>query len=117
MNHKGMFYYGDDLPPSLPAWFGAYNARQTIEAGIKEEKAVFTLKRHLVHPPTGMQVQHQFALFGANFPLGRRVGAKTSCGRQTVPTDSDAHSTKSRPWCASSLMLEHAGYVMPSVTF
>ena len=40
---------------------------QTIEAGIKEEKAVFTLKRHLVRSPYGMQIQEQFALFGANF--------------------------------------------------
>jgi len=65
--HTALLYYGDDLPPSLPVWFAAYNARQTIEAGIKEEKAVFTLKRHLVRSPYGMQIQEQFALFGANF--------------------------------------------------
>ena len=39
----------------------------SIEAGIKEEKGVFTLKRHLVCSPIGMQLQEQFALFGANF--------------------------------------------------
>ena len=62
-----MYYYGDMPPPDLSDWFNRYNARQTIEAGIKEEKGVFTLKRHLVRSPIGMQLQEQFALFGANF--------------------------------------------------
>lgn len=65
--HTVLFYYGDTPPPSLPAWFAGYNARQTIEAGIKEGKGVFTLKRHLVRSPYGMQIQEQFALFCANF--------------------------------------------------
>ncbi len=67
LRHTVLFYYGDTPPPSLPAWFAGYNARQTIEAGIKEGKGVFTLKRHLVRSPYGMQIQEQFALFGANF--------------------------------------------------
>jgi hypothetical protein len=62
-----LFSYDDCPPPALPNWFKLYNARQTIEAGIKEEKSVFTLKRHLVRSPIGMQLQEQFALFGANF--------------------------------------------------
>jgi hypothetical protein len=62
-----LFYYDHFPPPALPDWFKLYNARQTIEAGIKEEKSVFTLKRHLVRSPIGMQLQEQFALFGANF--------------------------------------------------
>jgi hypothetical protein len=67
LRHTVLFYYGDTPPPSLPAWFAGYNARQTIEAGIKESKGVFTLKRHLVRSPFGMQIQEQFALFAANF--------------------------------------------------
>jgi hypothetical protein len=67
LKHTTLLYYGDAPPPPLPAWFARYNARQTIEAGIKEAKAVFTLKRHLVRSPIGMQLQEQFALFGANF--------------------------------------------------
>ena len=67
LRHTALFYYGDTPPPSLPAWFARYNARQTIEAGIKEGKGVFTLKRHLVRSPYGMQIQEQFALFAANF--------------------------------------------------
>jgi hypothetical protein len=67
LRHTVLLYYGDTPPPSLPAWFAGYNARQTIEAGIKEGKGVFTLKRHLLRSPYGMQIQEQFALFSANF--------------------------------------------------
>ena len=67
IRYSTLFYYGDRPPPALADWFTRYNARQTIEAGIKEEKGVFTLKRHLVRSPIGMQLQEQFALFGANF--------------------------------------------------
>jgi hypothetical protein len=65
--HTALLYYDDVPPPPLPEWFAQYNGRQTIEAGIKEGKGVFTLKRHLVRSPIGMQLQEQFALFGANF--------------------------------------------------
>jgi len=67
LRHTTLLYYADTPPPALPQWFRRYNARQTIEAGIKEEKGVFTLKRHLVRAPIGMQLQEQFALFAANF--------------------------------------------------
>lgn len=67
MGYTTLFYYDEGPLPALPAWFARYNGRQTIEAGIKEEKTVFTLKRHLVRSPIGMQLQEQFALFGANF--------------------------------------------------
>jgi hypothetical protein len=66
VRYTALLYYAKTPPPALPDWFKAYNARQTIEAGIKEEKGVFTLKRHLVRSPIGMQLQEQFALFGAN---------------------------------------------------
>lgn len=62
-----LFYYDQSPSPGLPEWFSRYNARQTIEAGIKEGKGVFTLQRHLVRSPIGMALQEQFALFGANF--------------------------------------------------
>jgi hypothetical protein len=61
-----LFYYDDTPPPPLAEWFRHYNGRQIIEAGIKEGKGVFTLKRHLVRSPIGMQLQEKFALFGAN---------------------------------------------------
>ena len=65
--YTALLYYDDALPPPLAQWFTRYNGRQTIEAGIKEGKGVFTLKRHLVRSPIGMRLQEQFALFGANF--------------------------------------------------
>jgi hypothetical protein len=67
MRYTALLYYDEAPPPPLPEWFTLYNGRQTIEAGIKEAKGVFTLKRHLVRSPIGMQIQEQFALFSANF--------------------------------------------------
>jgi len=66
MRYTTLFYYDQSSPPPLPQWFALYNGRQTIEAGIKETKSVFTLKRHLVRSPIGMQLQEQFAVFAAN---------------------------------------------------
>ena len=82
LRHTTLFYYADTPAPALPQWFRRYNARQTIEAGIKEEKAVFTLKRHLVRSPIGMQLQEQFALFAANFVRWAAAWAKDAL-RQT----------------------------------
>lgn len=62
-----LLYYGERPPPPPPAWFAQYNERQTAEAGIKENKAVFTMRRPLVRSRIGMQLQEQFALFAANF--------------------------------------------------
>jgi hypothetical protein len=63
-----LLYYGDRPPPLLlKDWFSGYNARQTIEAGIKEGKGVFRLRHPLVRSPIGMQLQEQFGLFAANF--------------------------------------------------
>jgi hypothetical protein len=64
--HTTLLYY-DDTPPAAPAaWFAHYNGRQVIEAGIKENKGVFTMRRPLVRSAIGMQIQEQFALFAAN---------------------------------------------------
>jgi len=63
-----LLYYGDRPPPPvLKDWFSGYNARQTIEAGIKEGKGVFRLRHPLVRSLFGMPIQEQFSLFAANF--------------------------------------------------
>lgn len=63
-----LLYYGDSPPPSdLALWFEHYNARQNIEAGIKEGKQVFTLRRPLVRSRYGMQLQELLSTFAANF--------------------------------------------------
>jgi hypothetical protein len=65
--YSTLLYY-DETPAPLPkAWFSCYNGRQTLEAGIKENKGVFTMRRPLVRSPIGMQLQEAFALFAANF--------------------------------------------------
>ena len=39
-----LIHFGSDLVTTdLPGWFHRYNARQTIEAGIKEDKGVFEM--------------------------------------------------------------------------
>jgi hypothetical protein len=59
--------YGDLTPPAPADWFSQYNGHQVVEAGIKENKGVFTMHRPLLRSPIGMQIQAQFALFAANF--------------------------------------------------
>lgn len=67
VRHTTLLYYADTPPPPAAVWFGQYNGRQVIEAGIKENKGVFSMRRPLVRSEYGMQLQEQFALFGANF--------------------------------------------------
>ncbi|KRT67983.1 MAG: hypothetical protein XU15_C0035G0004 [candidate division NC10 bacterium CSP1-5] len=68
LSYTTLLYYGDRPPPTdLKAWFGDYNARQTIEAGIKEGKSVFPMRRPWVRSPLGLQLQEHFSRFAANF--------------------------------------------------
>ncbi|HET6347011.1 MAG TPA: hypothetical protein VFH51_18895, partial [Myxococcota bacterium] len=53
--------------PNLRAWFGEYNARQTVEAGIKQSKTVFHVQHPMSRSHIGMQIQVAFTLFAANF--------------------------------------------------
>jgi hypothetical protein len=52
---------------NLPGWFHQYNARQIIEAGIKEGKHVFQMHHLKVRSSAAIYLQEQFALFAANF--------------------------------------------------
>jgi hypothetical protein len=63
-----LLYYGQTSPPpDVKAWFTRYNARQTLEAGIKEGKGIFPMRRPWVRSPVGLQLQEQFSRFAANF--------------------------------------------------
>jgi hypothetical protein len=53
--------------PDLPAWFHDYNARQTIEAGNKEEKTAFKVQHLMSRSPAGIQIQAMLTVFAANF--------------------------------------------------
>ncbi len=76
IRYTTLLYYDETPPPAAGEWFEWYNERQTIEAGIKESKGVFTLKRHLVRSPIGMLLQEQFAIFSANFARWAAAWAK-----------------------------------------
>ena len=55
IRHSILVHFGQDrVTEDLPTWFATYNDRQTIEAGIKEGKAVFQMHhlRVLRHPST-----------------------------------------------------------------
>jgi hypothetical protein len=66
--HAILIHFGaDPVTTDLPGWFARYNARQTIEAGIKEGKGVFEMHHLKVRTAPGLYLQEQFAVFAANF--------------------------------------------------
>jgi hypothetical protein len=68
LNHSTLIAYRDDgLELTLPAWFDFYNARQIIEAGIKEGNVVFKMHPLKMRSRGGIALQEQFSLFAANF--------------------------------------------------
>jgi len=66
--HSALAHFGNTpVTTDLPAWFGKYNARQTIEAGIKETKQVFYLHRLKVRAEPAIYLQEAMTIFAANF--------------------------------------------------
>lgn len=66
--HSALAHFGDTpVTTNLPAWFHQYNARQTIEAGIKETKQVFYLNRLKVRSEPAIYLQEAMTIFAANF--------------------------------------------------
>ena len=53
--------------PDLQEWFHAYNGRQTIEAGNKEEKGTFRVQHLMSRSPSGIRIQGLLTAFAANF--------------------------------------------------
>jgi hypothetical protein len=53
----------DPVTKDLPGWFKQYNGRQTIEAGIKENKQVFYLHHIKVRSEPAIYLQERFVLF------------------------------------------------------
>ena len=63
-----LIHFGQDpVTTELPTWFHHYNARQVIEAGIKEGKNVFAMHHLKVRSAPAIFLQEQFAVFAANF--------------------------------------------------
>jgi len=68
LKHSTLIAYRDDGQClTLPAWFDFYNARQIIEAGVKETNVVFKMHPLKMRSRGGIALQEQFALFAANF--------------------------------------------------
>jgi hypothetical protein len=66
--HSALAHFGvTPVTTALPTWFGKYNARQTIEAGIKETKQVFYLNRLKVRSEPAIYLQEAMTIFAANF--------------------------------------------------
>jgi hypothetical protein len=66
--HSALAHFGATaVTTNLSAWFGKYNARQTIEAGIKETKQVFYLHRLKVRSEPAIYLQEAMTIFAANF--------------------------------------------------
>lgn len=66
--HSALAHFGDTpVTTNLSAWFARYNARQTIEAGIKETKQVFYLNRLKVRSEPAIYLQEALTIFAANF--------------------------------------------------
>lgn len=84
LKHSTLIVYrDDDRALALPAWFDFYNARQLIEAGIKETNVVFKMHPLKMRSPGGIALQEQFSLFAANFV---RWAAKWLPQRLSHPT-------------------------------
>jgi hypothetical protein len=62
-----LVHYGPQaVTHDLTAWFTFYNARQTIEAGVKEGKGVFEMHHLKVRSKPGLAIQEEFAILAAN---------------------------------------------------
>jgi hypothetical protein len=68
--HAVLLRYQSDstaLCPDLVGWFKSYNARGSVEAGIKQAKGVFHVQHRMSRSAIGMQIQVALTLFAANF--------------------------------------------------
>jgi hypothetical protein len=78
--HSVLLHFGDDrVTDNLPEWFGRYNGRQTIEAGIKQGKQVFQMHHLKVRSKEALYLQEQFAAFAANFVRWAAHWLATQC--------------------------------------
>ena len=95
LRHGVLLHYGDDqVTANLSDWFGLYNGRQTIEAGIKEGKNVFQMHHLKVRSPAGLEIQEQFAAFAANFVRWAALWLHETCPRAEAPFDCPQPSVK-----------------------
>lgn len=88
LKHSTLIAYRDDgAELTLPAWFDFYNARQIIEAGIKEGNVVFKMHPLKMRSHGGIALQEQFSLFAANFVRWAAVWLQERVLRSTSAFD------------------------------
>jgi len=68
VKHHVLVYFGPQPLSNQPqAWYTFFNGRQTIEAGIKEQKQIFYLNRIKVRSLPAIVLQEKLVAFAANF--------------------------------------------------
>jgi len=88
LKHSTLIAYRDDGSElTLPAWFDFYNARQIIEAGIKEGNVVFQMHPLKMRSRGGIALQEQFSLFAANFVRWAAIWLQERVVHSTSPFD------------------------------
>ena len=118
LRHSTLLHCGaDPVTTDLPSWFSFYNARQTIEAGIKEGKGTFAMRYLKVRSKPALYLQEQFGRFVANFvrfasawlaeqcpelPNGWEVPAKPKVKQQVV---AGAHTSAWIEWHEQGYLL------------
>lgn len=81
LKHTLLLHYGTDpVTTDPPGWFTFYNARQTIEAGIKEGKGTFAMRYLKVRSKPALYLQEQFGRLAANF-----VRFSSQCAAEQCP--------------------------------
>jgi hypothetical protein len=90
-----LLHYGqEDVTQDLAGWFNFYNARQTIEAGIKEGKNVFQMHHLKVRSAAGLVIQEEFAVFAANFVRWAAAWLHSTCADAPKPFDASQPKVK-----------------------
>jgi len=92
IRHSTLLHFGNDpVATDLPGWFHRYNARQTIEAGIKEGKNVFTMHHLKVRSAPALFLQEQLAVFAANFVRWSARWLTEQCPQVPAPWQDATH--------------------------
>lgn len=108
--HSALLHFGSDaVTADLVAWFTHYNARQTIEAGIKECKHVFYLHHLKVRTEPAIYLQEAFVIFAANF-------IRWAAHWLAAHTPADEHAFDLRS-CGVKRQVQVAAHVSAQVTY
>jgi hypothetical protein len=97
--------------PDLPQWFHDYNARQTIEAGNKEEKTTFKVQHLMSHSPAGIEIQAMLTVFAANFVrwADEWIRPRVECSSQRFDRALSSPKRLVRVAANSLATVEHSG--------